>query len=848
MEALEGFEAQATYEKSIAGDALPTFTISEANLGMGASLGNSALWILTKGTGQIERVFLNEAAQSLIGTIAVHYGARSTPLGALGFSDDGEPSSDGQQAPKYTQLFAEPGKRIFDIHPAYQRVRYTLKSVLEFAETTFLPLGSAKPGHEDPAIVYIMVEITNRDTMVHHLRAISSAMLSGSTPADVQTRFEASQNALVSVNKSHPEWVRIFGLSEPPTRYGCDFDYGGTYDASYLHNVHNNTDAVGAVLGRLQLDITIKPNERRQFCFCVGAYARGEADALANYAKRESAHVAFDRSIKHLTGVLRHSRVLTPDPVINHGALWSKVNMRRVMATYSKGCGFTNDPGNYAIVVVRDSAWFVYGNDHFIPSFSRDLLDRIAEVQYENGKLPEYFDADTGRTEDDGLNINDDTPLYILAINHHFRSSGDYKWLAKMYPSVAKAARYIISQIDDRGLVFCTANDPRGDVWAIAGWRNIIHNYTINGAVTEINAECVAALRAASHLADNLGTFEQDRIDFSEASARIRDAMDTHLINPQNGLYYLNVDTEGYARTDVTGDEVFPVIMRACSDETAFRIITRLNCPDFWTSAGLRTVSRLDPRYDPSAYSGLLGGVWPGLTWWYAFAAARYHPEVMVRALRSSFAHYGVAPRLYNTVPGQFSEWFDGESLSNHGMRLSPWEPPRFLWAAIEGVCGLMITPGAPKINPLIPNYWKWVGVRDLPYHGSLLTYFLVREGDAGFRVYSTQNVDSDWGVELYTDDVSDNVQIFSDRAVLIALRREGGMVILIGNTGEGTAFTPLVINDTMAPDSRFLLRIYNSERGAWESGVEITAAELHSVSLSIEAGGFRLLELTAQE
>jgi hypothetical protein len=48
-------------------------------------------------------------------------------------------------------------------------------------------------------------------------------------------------------------------------------------------------------------------------------------------------------------------------------------------------------------------------------------------------------------------------------------------------------------------------------------------------------------------------------------------------------------------------------------------------------------------------------------------------------------------------------------------------------------------------------------------------------------------------------------------------------------------------------PNSRFLLRIYNSERGAWEPGVEMPAAELQHVSVGMEAGGFRLLEITAQ-
>jgi hypothetical protein len=158
-----------------------------------------------------------------------------------------------------------------------------------------------------------------------------------------------------------------------------------------------------------------------------------------------------------------------------------------------------------------------------------------------------------------------------------------------------------------------------------------------------------------------------------------------------------------------------------------------------------------------------------------------------------------------------------------------------------------MLTPDAPKINPLIPKDWKWVGLRDLPYHGAYLTYFLVREGDAGFRVYSTQNVDSDWGVELYNADVSESVQVFHASIVVIAMQREGGMVILLGNTSEATVFTPVATHGNAPPNSRFLLRIYNSERGAWEPGVEMPAAELQHVSVGMEAGGFRLLEITAQ-
>jgi Bacterial alpha-L-rhamnosidase 6 hairpin glycosidase domain len=801
-----------------------SYTIAGSQLGMGASLGNSAIWIHTKGDGAIERVFLNSIAESLVGTVNVRYAGRPEHVD-----------------PFFPGLFAV-GPRTLEIHPAYQRVSFQLVEAIDVAETTFLPFAKGDPGHDEP-LVYVIVELKNGDTIRHDVRVTASAMLRGTTLADVCARYDNGARALIASNASRPRWIRVIGGSEAPARFAADCDYAQSYDPAYRDALDDDTSATGDLIGRLQWDFALAPSECRRFWFAVGVYNDDEQGALQRYGRISSADDALEQTVASLEQILRAGRVLTPDRVINQGALWSKVNMRRVMASYPTGQAFTNDPGTYPNVVIRDAAWFVYGNDHFLPSFSRRLLDNLSLRQYSNGKLPEYFDAVSGRVEDDGLNINDDTPLYVLAVNHHFRATGDADWLATTYPAVARAARYIIAQIDDRGLVFCSADDPRGDVWAIAGWRNIVRGYHINGAVTEINAECVAALRVAAHLADAM-EHDEEREEFAAASARIRDAMDAHLINPKNGLYYLNIDVDGAAHTDVTGDEIFPVIMRACSEETAFRIISRLNSPDFWTSAGLRTVSSLDPRFDPAAHSGLMGGVWPGLTWWYAFGAQRYHPEFMVRALRSSFEHYGVDPRRYNTVPGQFSEWFDGESLANRGMRLSPWEPPRFLWAAIEGVCGLVLTPELPRVNPLMPAGWNWVALRDVPYHGEPFSYFLVREGEGSVRVYATCSIDCDLPVETYTVDVSDEVRILASDAVGVALRRDDELVLLVGNTGADTIYAPVQFMDENLLARRAACRMYNSERRSWEDRGVLEPSELRAAGLSIERGGFRIFEI----
>jgi hypothetical protein len=569
----------------------------------------------------------------------------------------------------------------------------------------------------------------------------------------------------------------------------------------------------------------------------------GVGEAIGIFRQAQDVEKALAATKAHLLRITRTTEVLTPDRTINTGALWSKVNMLRVMARYPLGPAFTNEPGVSSNVVVRDVAWFVYGNDHFQPAFSRALLDAIAGLQYTCGKIPEYFSAVDGRVEDYGLNINDDTPLFILAVNHHFRATGDLAWLRGIYPSVTAAARYILSQEDERGLVCCSSRDPRCNVWAIAGWRNVIPEYQLNGAVTEINAECVAALRAAGHLAQNLGQPQHEGQTFFAASDALRAAMDTHLINPRNGLYYLNIDVDGVVHTDVTGDEVFPVIFRACAEETGFRIIKRLFFPDFWTAAGLRTASKDDPLFDPARNVGLLGGVWPGLSWWYAFAAARYHPEIMVRALAASFEHYAVNPKGNNTVPGQFSEWFDGASLVNRGMRLSPWEPPRFLWAAVEGVCGVVLQPGPPKIEPLVPAHWRWVGLRSLPYHGTEISFFATREGsEAGFHIYTTIEVNSAHDVDVYTEDVTECVRVLHPEVCHLALRRSDKVVLLLGQTSAETSIVPVELGDLLDTGSSYTMRLYDSESGGWRQGETGTGASFGSCAVAIEAQGFRIL------
>ncbi len=460
------------------------------------------------------------------------------------------------------------------------------------------------------------------------------------------------------------------------------------------------------------------------------------------------------------------------------------------------------------------------------------------ERMEKNGKVVEYYDIRNGKTEDYGLNINDNTPLMILALWHHYNTTGDAKFLQEVYPAALKAARYVLSQRNKQGLVWCTATGTAD--WGIIGWRNVIEGYRLSGATTEVNSECYAALRTIVHMARILERHREAE-EFSRHADDLRAAINRHLLDPQTGLYYLNIDLEGHPRTDITSDLVFPVMFGVADEETAARIIARLSAPEFWTDAGIHTVPRNAIDYGPTHGYGLLGGVWVGVTFWYAFAAAHFNQEFMANSLGASFRHYSTDPRGNNTVPGQFSEWLHGETLANQGMMLSPWFPPRYLWAAIEGAAGLDLSGGTPSIYPHLSTTWQWLGVRNVPYRGQDLTWFAVRAPD--LHLYVNRKLDESAPYDQYDEDITENVHVTGDAAVAIALRTENRFAAFVGNTADRAILTALRFRQQLA--GRYSVRRFDTLREAWVDEGLVTAHDLAAgLPIELNAKGFCVLEI----
>jgi len=530
------------------------------------------------------------------------------------------------------------------------------------------------------------------------------------------------------------------------------------------------------IYGAFEYRLTVAPGARESLRVAVVANSDG------GKAKQTlQALLADDRALhdtqRYFAGKLADARFMTPSPQISRGVVWAKANMLRIVKEYPHGWGSTNSPPS-DILVSRDTSWFVHGYDYFMPRFSRDALDVFSRNVEESGLMIEYIRGVNAFKTAYDLNVNDDTPLHLIAMLHHYNATLDDEWVREHLALIVKIADYMLTQRDKNGLLF--ANAKGVDMYGISSWRNIIPYYTLEGAVTEINAEAVFAFEAAAMLCAVAGDNAHWEAYEREAKA-MREAMMSYLFNADTGGFVLNYDGNMNYQDNFTADEVFPVLFGVADAEQRRAILRRLSDSDFITPVGLRTISTADSWYFPSHGFGLLGGVWPDLTLWFVVALARNGSiDSAVHFLEAIYATMEAGSQR-NTVPGEFGEWFDGGSLTNRGMYLSPWTGAKYLWAVAETVGGLdgYRTSGRPHLAPMAPESWNWVAAARVHWGGKRRTYVIDLKSKTIYGDMPELSAEEPFTCIYAGRDVSDEVVTSPVEVGAIAFEDEAGSVRL---------------------------------------------------------------------
>ena len=119
----------------------------------------------------------------------------------------------------------------------------------------------------------------------------------------------------------------------------------------------------------------------------------------------------------------------------------------------------------------------------------------------------------------------------------------------------------------------------------------------------------------------------------------------------------------------------------------ARRSLNLLHGAEFHTPYGTHTVGSGEAEYHPNFGHGLMGGLWPNLTAWVAYAGRSDYPERVAEMMSSVYALSEPAEPAAggHLVPGEFPEWFDGETFESRGMAMSPWMPRHTCGSALRG-------------------------------------------------------------------------------------------------------------------------------------------------------------------
>jgi hypothetical protein len=818
-------------------DGLYVYHVSDDQLGLGSSLGNARAWIETKGNGDLLRFFSIDVGGVVLGGLSIVYLLPFSDLSAQGMppKDEGQGGGLGPRPQQRAHVFSRAmpsAKGSIHLHPAYQQREIVIGDGLHVLESMFVQ----RTGMEDPPVVLSTVALRNQTPHPLRIIVVASLALRGTTERDLVARYDRVHGVLIAHNRSRPEWARVFGASHRPNRHWATTDEEGAYTPGA--SLPSRADEEGDLTGALQFEMTILPRQVHKLRIAAAFSHRGEDEALHDFEHMLGRHDALKETIAHYREVLDRASVDTCDPLLSHGIQWAKACMLRPISRYAVGDAFTNDPCRSNRLVGRDMAWFAHGADYVVPESVCDLLRILSEHQREDGLIPEWVDGVTNESEDHGFNINDNTPLFVMAAAHHLTATADHACRSSLYAACLKAGQLILKERDEHGLVCCAARGT--GLKGIAGWRNVIMHEQITGVVTEINAECYAALRAIAEMARLLGKdVEAER--FAEEAGRLKHAVNRCLINPANGLYVRNVDLEGRIFTQATVDLVIPLICDLPEPEIERLITARLAEPDFMSEAGIRALPTENPRYDPSSDSGCLGGVWPGATWWYAMGARRTHPSLLADSLRRSYWHYVADPKTFNTVPGQFSEWSDGQTLVNRGMRLSPWEAPRFLWGAVEGLAGIKL--GAHprlRLDPRMPLDWSWLAVRNLPYREERLSFFIARQSKV-LNVYTMHAFDGFSPQHLYSEAHVGGAETLTTGLSTTVLEKEGEILICLGSSLDVPSMGPFLAHQALSARKRYHVLRLTSLDDEWRDLGRIEGSRLQRIAVRVEGAGYAL-------
>jgi glycogen debranching enzyme len=383
--------------------------------------------------------------------------------------------------------------------------------------------------------------------------------------------------------------------------------------------------------------------------------------------------------------------------------------------------------------------WYValFGRDALIvslqsmlvyPDLARDVLDALA--QHQAASMDDWRDAEPGKMPHE-LRVGelahlgriphtpyygsaDSTPLYLILLHEAWKWLGDTGLLYR-YRDVAVRCLDRIDHhgdLDGDGLQEYRTRSSRG--YANMGWKDS-YDAVVDAdgkivpapkALCELQGYVLDARLRMAEIFDVLGEPERAQHLRQEAGALRRRFEKTFWCEDLD-FYAFSLDPAKRPVKTVASNAGHCLWSGIVRPDRAERVVRRLMQPDMWTGWGIRTLSSLNPAYNPFSYHR--GSVWPHdnalialgfKRYGFADEASRIARDIFEAA--SSFNRYRL-PELYAGLSRNFSPF----PVQHLGANIPQAWAAGSVFHLLQAILGLRADApaGCLYVHPTLPNW-----------------------------------------------------------------------------------------------------------------------------------------------
>ncbi len=610
--------------------------------------------------------------------------------------------------------------------------------------------------HSEPVTLEIGIKVTADFADIFEVRGFPGSR-EGET---VQLKVEDDGQRLV--------FSSVPGKPELPVRtlnFSCD-RWPDRCEQSHYKSLLNNSSLPQVVL---YMSLNLPTNQPKTLRMQIIPEA---ASAMAVAA--QPAEENFASQVARMRQVYRQwsqdcSQVSSNDYLFNQVLQISTLDLRSLMQRDGKNLIVTAGLPWYFTLFGRDSLVTAIQTLSLNPQIAIDTLRALAA--YQGKKTDDWRDEEPGkilhelRRGDMTLGGEmphgpyygsvDSTLLFIQCFAETLRWVDDQALFAELWPAVENALNWATTygDADGDGYIEFSRRSARGILHQ--GWKD--SDESMGGsmgphpvppiALIEVQGYYYAALRELAGTLRHFGdTAQQERArQLEEQAARLKTRFNQDFWWPEAGFFAQALDGQKNQVRNITSNPGHCLWSGIVDQAKAAPLVERLMQPDMLSGWGIRTMSTLDPTYNPMSYHN--GSIWPHDNSLIVAGMRRYGFDREALALAgqlfdaaATFPHSRL-PELYCGF-GRVDKGIEERVPAAYPVSCSPQA-----WAAgtapllLQTLLGLEADAAdhSLKINPLLPPNLHEITLRGLRLGQTRLDLTLKRQPQTGkFEVIGT--------------------------------------------------------------------------------------------------------------